>query len=79
MIQFTVRAESKTQAILNDKAHALATFETESGISGIVTTDTGATPFDVKQVFNINLGAGPAGDAITVGRKYRVTIEEVAE
>lgn len=79
MIQFTARAESKTQAILNDKAHALATFETESGISGIVTTDTAVAPFDVKQTIHLNLGAGPAGDAITVGRKYRVTIEEVVE
>lgn len=79
MIQFTARAEFKTQAILNDKAHTLATFETESGISGIVTTDGIAAPFDTKQTIHLNLGTGPAFDAITVGRKYLVTIEEVAE
>jgi len=79
MIQFTVRAEIKAQHVVNDKVHAVVTVETASDASGIVTTDTAVAPFDVGQIFNISLGAGPAVDAITVGRKYRVTIEEVAE
>lgn len=79
MIQFTVRAECKTQHVVNDKVRTVATLEPPAGISGIVTTDGIAAPFDTKQTIHLNLGAGPAFDAITVGRKYRVTIEEVAE
>ena len=79
MIQFTVRAGHKTQHVVNNKMRVAVYLETAAGVAGIATTDTAAVPFDVGQVFSLNLGAGPAGDAITVGRKYRVTIEEVAE